>query len=49
MPTAEYSVYVSAENVPAIEEYCKEHDISASEAFKEAMRNQLQAFEGGKA
>lgn len=46
MPRAEYSVYVPPAMVPDVEEYCDEHDISASEAFKEAMRNQLQAFEG---
>lgn len=46
MPSAEYAVYVPSDMAATIEEYCDDQDLNASEAFREAMRNQLQAFEG---
>jgi len=41
MPTTEYKVYVPAEMVPRINEYCEENGMKASEAFREAMRKEL--------
>lgn len=43
MPTAEYRVYVSNGTLVAeIEQYCDKHGLTESEAFKEAMRRELQ-------
>jgi hypothetical protein len=39
-------VYVSPDLASKIEDHCDENDLAASQFFKEAARNQLQAFEG---
>ena len=43
MPTTEYKVYVSSTTLMAeIEEYCEARDISASKAFRDAMKDKLE-------
>lgn len=47
MVTANYDVYVNDESLmQQIAEHCNEHDLSESEFFREAARNQLQAHMG---
>jgi metal-responsive CopG/Arc/MetJ family transcriptional regulator len=42
MPTAEYKVYVSSSTLMAeIDEYCAENEVSASEAFRTAIKKEL--------
>lgn len=40
--SVKYEVYVPTGMVPHIEEYCEENNLSASEAFRESMKDELE-------
>jgi metal-responsive CopG/Arc/MetJ family transcriptional regulator len=41
--SVKYEVYIPTGMVAEVEQYCNEHSMSGSEAFREAMKNELES------